>query len=326
MQKIKVENNFVWIILAAIRIYSANFLKFCGYMLFPVLGQILGLLLIFCLAGLYAVYLPELMEKYPAFKDPSTMILCIIGIIIPGLLIFMKAFWDYLVAYGALNSVTEGFLTTGRIYDYPAHKATVTRYSVKFIGLWLLYSIFWLVSCIPFFWVVGAVLFIYFILIFQVFSFEPETSVSGCFKRSFQLIKGNVFRTLLIMLVIGTFTHVLFVQGFSVFFDFTKLTQVLSELFQETLVGYIPIDAINDKMLSVNPSFDMLTPVKTANFFVYQIVAFIVIGFTLPLRSITWALWYKALNDEKPNRINNKRATKKLDPEILDRANRKYKD
>ena len=55
MQKIKVENNFVWIILAAIRIYSANFLFFFGYMLFPVLGQILGLLLIFCLAGLYEV-------------------------------------------------------------------------------------------------------------------------------------------------------------------------------------------------------------------------------------------------------------------------------
>ena len=71
MQKIKVENNFVWIILAAIRIYSANFLKFCGYMFFPVLGQILGILLIFCLAGLYTVYLPELAEKYPAFRDFS---------------------------------------------------------------------------------------------------------------------------------------------------------------------------------------------------------------------------------------------------------------
>ena len=40
MAKIKVEDNMVWVLLAAVRLYSANFLKFCGYMLFPVLGQV----------------------------------------------------------------------------------------------------------------------------------------------------------------------------------------------------------------------------------------------------------------------------------------------
>ncbi len=324
MSTIKVENNFVWIILAAIRIYSTNFLKFCGYMLFPVLGQILGLLLIFCPAGLYVVHLPELAEKYPAFRDMSTITLCAAAIAIPGLLVFMKAFWDYLVAYGALNSVTEGFLTTGRIYDFPAHKATVTGRSIKYIVLWFLCSIFWIIAIIPFFWVIGAIFFIYFILIFQVFSFEPETSAGGCFKRSLQLIRGNWLRTLLIMLVIGMFTHVIFVQGFSVFFDFTGLTQFLSDLFARTLTGYIPIDAINDVMLSVNSSFDIITPAKTANFFVYQIIAFIVTGFTLPLRSVTWALWYIALGQNETSggkrKTGGKRVQRKINPDIIDRA------
>ena len=145
MAKVKVENNFIWIILAAIRIYSTNFLKFCGYMLFPVLGQILGLLLVFCLAGLYSAYLPDLAEKYPAFREYSTIILCLLAITIPGLLIFMKAFWDYLVAYGAINSITEGFLTTGKIYDYPAHNATITSHSFKYIVL--LVFIFYILFC-----------------------------------------------------------------------------------------------------------------------------------------------------------------------------------
>ena len=120
MTKIKVENNFVWIILAAIKIYSMNFIKFCGYMTFPILGQVLGLLLTFCLAAIYIVYLPELSLKYPIFKENSTIIGCVVLITIPGMLVYIKAFWDYLVAYGALNSVTEGYLSTGKIYDFPA--------------------------------------------------------------------------------------------------------------------------------------------------------------------------------------------------------------
>ena len=334
MSKIKVENNFVWILLAAIKIYSTNFLKFTGYMLFPVFGQILGLLLIITLAGLYTLYLPELALKYPAFKDPSTVLLCVIGITVPGMLIFMKAFWDYLVAYGALNSITDGFLSTGKIYDFQAHRETVTQYTFKYIGLWFLYSIFWLVAIFPLFWVIGAFCFIYFILIFQVFTFEPELTPSEYFKRSFELIHGNAFRTLLIMITIGVFTHILFVQGISVFFDFTKLTYALSTVFEKTIVGYIPIETINETMLNLNPMFDVITPAKISNFLVLQIVSFIVIGFTLPLRSVTWTLWYKALSEDtaaktqktKTYKKGGKKVVKKLDPEIIKRATRKYDD
>lgn len=332
MAQIKVENNFIWILLTSIRIYSTNFIKFCSYMMFPVLGQILGILLIFCLAGLYSLYLPELSEKYLIFQDFSTSILCIVAITIPGLLVFMKAFWDYLVAYGAINSITEGYLNTGRIYDFPAHKATITSHAAKYIGLWLVYSLFWIVASFPLFWVMGGIFFIYFILIFQVFYYEPDVGVLDCFSRSLKLIRGNAFRTLLIMVIIALFTHFLFVEGVSVVFDFTKLTKVLSELFEQTLVGYIPIDRINDTMLNINSSFNLITPSKVANFFVYQIVAFIVIGFTLPLRSITWALWYKALrekeeskNKRKPGN-SKKKIVKKLNPEIIERANRKFED
>ena len=307
MAKIKVENNFVWIILAAIRIYSTNFLKFCGYMMFPVLGQIIGILLIFCLVGLFAVYLPDLQEKYEMFRDYATVLLCMLIITIPGLLIFCKAFWDYLVAYGALNSITDGFLCTGKIYDFPAHNATITTRSWKFIGLWFIYSLFILIAINPFFWVVAPIFFIYFILIFQVFSFEPETGIIDCFSHSFQIIRNNWFRTLLIMLVIGLFTHFLFVQGFSVIFDFTRLTKFFSSIFEEYLVPVIPIDMINETILTVNPSFNLITPTKVADFFVYQIVSFIVIGFTLPLRSITWTLWYQALVEDKISKTNTRK-------------------
>ena len=298
MAKVKVEDNFIWIILAAIRIYSTNFLKFCRYMLFPVLGQIIGLLLIFCLVFLYAAYLPDLADKYEFFRDYTTVLLLAFLITIPGLLIFLKAFWDFLVAYGALNSITEGFLSTGKIYDYEAHNATVTTRSMSFIGLWFLYSLFLLVAINPFFWVIGGIFFIYFILLFQVFSFEPEESPTGCMRRSLELVSGNWFRTVLIMIVIGFFTHFLFVEGFSVIFDFTQLTKILGNLFESTIITSIPIDDINEAILMINPSFNLITSSKVAEFFVYLIVSFIVVGFTLPLRSITWTLWYKALREK----------------------------
>lgn len=328
MSKIKVENSFIWIILAAIRIYSANFLRIGSYMLFPVLGQVLGLLLVFCLAGVFNAYLPELAAKNPAFNNIPTVMLCIILITIPGFLIFMKAFWEYLVVYGAMNSVTQGFLETGKIYDYPAHKATVTKNALPFIALWLLYSVFLSLGIIPLLWVPAGVFFIYFILIFQVYSFEQGISPVEYFTRSFTLIRGNFIRTVLIMVIIGLFTHVLFVQGFAVLFDFTKITQFLGSLFESTIVETVPIDDINNFILIFNPSFNLITPAKVSAFFIYQVVAFLVIGFTLPLRSITWALWYKALREEELKKLNkeNKKAAKKLSKEVLDRANGKYND
>ena len=229
-----------------------------------------------------------------------------------------------------MNSVVDCYLSIGRVYDFPAHNATVTNRAVKYVGLWFLYSLFWLLAINPFLWLVAAILFIYFILIFQVFSFEPEQSPVGCFKRSFEIIRGNAFRTLLIMIVIGVFTHVLFVQGFSVFFDFTRITQFLSAFFEEYVVTYVPIDTINETVLRFNSSFNLITPDKVSSFFVYQIVAFLVIGYTLPLRSITWALWYRAVsgNREPVNAsgVGKKKVLKKLSQEVIDRAMRKYQD
>ena len=69
MAKVKVEDNMVWVVLAAIRMYSGNFLKFCGYMAFPVLGQILGLGLVFGLAAMFNYYLPDLALKYDILRD-----------------------------------------------------------------------------------------------------------------------------------------------------------------------------------------------------------------------------------------------------------------
>ena len=72
----------------------------------------------------------------------STMLITSIALVIPGLLIFVKAFWDYLVAYGALNSMTEGYLNTGRVYDFRAHNDVILKKTFSFIALWFIIGIF----------------------------------------------------------------------------------------------------------------------------------------------------------------------------------------
>ncbi len=327
MAKAKLNNSIFSILSETVKLYCVNFPQFAKYMLFPVLGQVIGLAWIFGMANIYTNNLPLLIEEFPAFNDFSTIVFCVILIVVPGMIVWMKAFWDYLVAYGALNSMTESAISTGKVYDFPAHNSLITQKTIKYVGLWCLYGIFGLLAINPLLWVLGGIFFIYFILIFQVFTFESDISITGCFKRSFELIKGNFARTFIIMFVIGVFTHFLFVEGFSVFFDFTKLTDLTVGFF-ENWVTQIPLDSINECLINVNHGAIILTPLNISQFLAYLVVGFIVISFTLPIRSICWTLWYKVLSENSSSIKGKKSSTKgykkvkKLDKNILDRATR----
>lgn len=320
------EDKSVWLIFfEGIKIYALNIHKFLLYMSFPVLGQILGLFMIFGLTWWYTQNYQELVVRYPALNDFSTMILCVVLTIIPGLLIFVKAFWDYLVAFGALNSMTDGYLNTGRVYDFRAHNSVVTRKTFSFIAIWLLISIFTIVAVIPVFWIFGIVLFIYFILVFQVFTFENGHSPFGYFKRSLYLIKGKFARTFLLMTILTVFTYYLLTAGLGVLFDSFNLSGYLAKIFEYWAYS-LPLEAVE--------RFN-ITPALIGAELVKQVVFFLVVGYTLPIRSICWTLWYKNLFDgdildDKPKK--QKSSSKKIkaktfkiekrgiDPEIIRRA------
>lgn len=323
------EDKSVWkIFFEGLKIFCFNFHKFFLYMAFPVLGQILGLVLIFGLTYWYTESLPDLIQKFPAFNNFSTILIVMLLITVPGLLIWAKAFWDYLVAYGALNSMAEGAVNTGRVYDFRAHNAVVTKKTFSFIALWFLFGIFTLLAVIPVFWVLGFIFFIYFILIFQVFTFENDLSPIGYFKKSLQLIKGKFARTFLLMSILGLITYVLLTSGVSVIFDYLNLTGILAKVF-EGWVSSFPLEQLE--------KFN-ITPMLISKELVKQLIFLLVVGFTLPLRSICWTLWYKNLNTAEvvPAKKKSKKTDKKtpskmegksfkiekreIDPEIIRRA------
>ena len=187
----KKNQNVLEVFAESLKLYFSNFDKFTQYMTFPVLGQIGGLSLVFLLVFFYTKNIPTLIQKAPILNDFAILFIVALLITLPGLIIFIKAFWEYLVAYGAINSMLENMLRSGKVYDFDAHTELIKRRTIPFVGLWLLFGIFSLIALIPFFWVPCAVFAIYFVLVFQVFTYEPELSPVGCVRKSLQLIKGN---------------------------------------------------------------------------------------------------------------------------------------
>ena len=95
----KKKNTPLNIFMESVGLYFSNFDKFVKYMTFPVLGQITGLSLVFLLTYYYAIKMPIIIEKVPALNNFGLLVLFAILITLPGLAIFVKAFWEYLVAF-----------------------------------------------------------------------------------------------------------------------------------------------------------------------------------------------------------------------------------
>ncbi len=290
MSKYKLKNSIFFILWEGIKIYFSNIDKFLLYMLFPVFGQVIGIALSF---GLSLGFADKVVQKA---DSPAVALLMILLLAIPGLLIFAKAFWDYMVAYVALNSMTEGAVTTGKVYDLASHNEVATQRGWKYIGFLIILSVLMSLGSSIFFIIPGFVLWIYFILVFQVFTFEPDLSITDIFKRSFLLVKGNWARTFILMVVLGFFSMYILTEGITVVFDYLNLTASASSIFN-FISNLIPLDLVNKILVHANQP--IITNEMISKTIFVSVLGMIISGLTLPIRSICWSLWYKNLSDVK---------------------------
>ena len=290
MSKYKLKNSIFFILWEGIKIYFSNIDKFLLYMLFPVFGQVIGIALSF---GLSLGFADKVVQKA---DSPAVALLMILLLAIPGLLIFAKAFWDYMVAYVALNSMTEGAVTTGKVYDLASHNEVATQRGWKYIGFLIVLSVLMSLGSSIFFIIPGFVLWIYFILVFQIFTFEPDLSITDIFKRSFLLVKGNWARTFILMAVLGFFSMYILTEGITVVFDYLNLTASASSIFN-FISNLIPVDLVNKILVHANQP--IITNEMISKTIFVSVLGMIISGLTLPIRSICWSLWYKNLSDVK---------------------------
>lgn len=305
MSKYKMKNSIWFVLFEGLKIYFSNIDKFILYMLFPVLGQVLGIALCFGLTL-------GLSDKIAAKADSiSSAMLFILLLAIPGLLIFAKAFWDYVVAYVALNSMTEGAVTSGKVYDFKSHNEVATRRSFKYIGFLLILSVLMSLGTSIFFIIPGFVLWIYLILIFQIFTFEPDLSIWECYKKSFVLVKGDWGRTFSLMLILAFFSIFIITQGITVVFDYLNLTKSVCSIF-DFIGKLLPLHTINHAFSYARLPYN-ITVEMVLNWIFVTILSCIVAGLTLPIRSICWSLWYKNLSDIKDTeQVKDTKRSKKI--------------
>lgn len=303
MARYKLQDSVWFIFGETIKIYISNFFKYMAYMAFPILGQLFGIIWVFASTFVLTDNFEYVAAKFPALNDYPSFMLAVLLLALPGLMLFIAAFWQFLIAYGALNSMTEGALSSGHVYDFAAHKELIIRRTPKYIGLWLLYSIFVALASFPLLWVLGGIFFIYFILIFQVFTFEEDLSVGGYFRKSFDLIRGNFARTVALVLILVVLTFYLIPMGFNVVLDILNLRNLLTDAIIP-FVSNLPLDSYNQMFSTLN--IPPVTPDMLAKSILEQSVFLVAFGFTLPVRSICWTLWYKILGEKKDKKSSKK--------------------
>lgn len=289
----------------SLKMYFSNFAEFIKYMTFPVLGQVFGLILIFILVFIYSKNMPELIEKYPVLNNFSLLILISILITLPGLLILIKAFWEYLISYGAINSMYDNMKKSGKVYDFNAHTELIKRRIIPYIGLWALTGIFCIIAYFPLFWIPAGILTIFFILIFQVFTFKPELSVIGCFKKSFNLIKGHFASTFFLACICLIVTYITLPQLFLNLLEKISFIKILGNWISP-LLYMLPIQEINHSLSKLN--ICVINIIELSDMIIRITITQIIIQYTLPMRSILWCIWYDELN--KNSTVTNKKIQK----------------
>lgn len=295
MSKPKFRNSIFAVLFEGIKIYISNIDKFVLFMLFPVFGQLIGLILTF---GLTIRLAPKIGQKAHSMTEA---LIYIFLLALPGLLVFLKAFWDYMVAYIALNSMTEGALTTGRVYDFQSHREVATSRAFKYIlflmAVGFLSCFASLFTVIPILGIIPPlIIWIYFILIYQIFTFEDELSIKDYFRRSYYLVHGDWARTFILMLILGFFSIYIITIGVGVIFDLFSISSKISPVFD--IIGQnLPLEYINKALRYLN--MQELTVAKISLVIFNIILASVVAGLSLPVRSICYTLWYKTLAQNK---------------------------
>lgn len=301
------------IFLQSVGLYFTNIDCFVWYMVFPVLGQLFGFIMTAIILYSYCEYKTVILSTVPILKTPMYLHIALAAVLIPIALIWIKALWDYAVAYSAVNSMTENMLKSQRVYDFPAHTMMITRRWLPYFGLLIMFGSILLLSVIPIFTVFVWVLLVFYAFIFQIFIFEPDLSPVECFKRSSSYVQGHFKQTLLMICLIGGLTYIVLPQIALVFLETVKAVGYLKDL----IVPYISVpslDRINWVLSAMGAK--QIMPTQVAYFIVRALILIVMIQFLLPLRVICMCLWYK-------NFYNDSGAMKQIDDRILDRAGAK---
>lgn len=284
----------------SLKIYVINLPKFLAYMSFPVFGIFGGCALILGLTYAFT----ELAVKYSWTEYLNNLFLCLVIfalILLPGFLIFCKAFLDYLIAMITLSKAGFDMVATDILpKDLKSYHSIFEGRERSLILVFTILFCIYLPLSIPFLLPIALVFFLYSCLTLQGFASDNKLGAFASIRRSFLLISGHVPSTTLLLLLIGISTYSLIPEGFWWLLSAGKITQYLY-IPSQAVIGKMPIlETVVPHINSIFQEFHLpiiVTVKMIVELFTKSIVVSMMIAFLLPVRSIAFALWFKRLND-----------------------------
>ena len=286
-----------------LKIYlSNNFSVLTRQLLFPVLGQPLGIIMIFTPLYFYINYVRANADSI----DPLVSLGFIVLMIIPGFVVFLKAFWRLLIAMVSLNTMVGDILDKGKVIEPSQHNQKVATRKDDYVNLLLLLTLIFIViflapqmfssneslhSVLILICFLGLpVILNYLTLVYVVFGFE-KTSPSQTIKRSTSLICKNFWRTAFLNVLLIVITGAIAPMAIQAIFEAMSLTNLLlmpvNAFF--SLID-IPVQTITVSGMNVNIA-EVLA--ETSKVVVNLTISFIVSSFMLPLSCACYTLLYR---------------------------------
>ncbi len=282
----------ITIFFSSIKTYFMYLDQCVKYLSFPILGQLIGILLIFSCTYYFNTNIDQIRSISPFIENHLYTIFAII--LLPFFIIFIKAVYDYIIAFCALNTVFYTVSNKKKIkdIDFNANKKAIERRLPQYIILMFIVTI--LLSIPPMIFA-APVIWIFICLSFQVFALENDSNALKAISRSIQLVKGNVIATVILLLFCFALTY-MFLPA--LFIWALEKISVVSFLINriEAFAGLIPLDSLNNILSIVNLNIDPLT---IAKYSAENIISFVIIGYTLPFRCCCFTELYRLYDSEK---------------------------
>ena len=288
-RKISVLN----IVFEGLKTYLYNLDIFVKYLSFPILGTFLGMFFLFLINYIFVTHLEQIEKTNPVFENAAVILTLLLIIVIPAFLIMIKALIDYIVAYGALNSMCV--LGTKRIEDVYNHKETVKRRFAPYCVLILVLSVIFGILSIPVLLPLLIAALIFLSLSIQIFSLEENMSPYESMKKSVELVKSNFWVVFWVLVFITLISYVAIPYLITWAVAKTPLFQWFANPI-EKYISLLPVADINSVIAQsgLNYKFDVII---IAENIVNCVISTIIIMYMLPFRCACCVEMYKRFNE-----------------------------
>lgn len=286
----KKSNKFIGvfqIFFSSIKTYFLYLEDCVKNLVFPIFGQVIGLILLLIATYFFSINIENIKGINPFFENEKNLLITFIVLIAPIFLVFLKAFFDYIIAFASLNILfyTNSKSKKSKNVDFKANNAVIKRKLPNYILLLLFVSL-----CVIF-----PPILIFLCLAFQVFALEGNVSAPKAFSRSIELVKGNVISTITMLILCYAVTYWFLVELFMWACEKISLTTFAVTKF-EVLFSLLPLEQYNEYLSFIKMSTNA-TELAMLTF--YGVIGFLVVGFTLPFRCCCFTELYRMYDSDK---------------------------